>query len=296
MAKLESLTTEQEARCTEITERYIRELTNPPPFEMGAVAPWLDIVYGLYERKRPARTEIVDSPYAALTLAAKLTDTPQSATDWCGVGDGGWVSFYDFFNEIGILSDEEVSGVLALRNFAQVAWDTVLLDECAIVVRRPLHLRTDDDGNLHSSTGPAIEWADGDRDYAYHGIWIPERFVIDPRGHSKTEYLAVTNTEERRALSEIAGWAWVIDLLGGSMVDSYTDPATGLAYELIALEDGQRLLRKQSPALQDGSQPLYLEPVHEELLTARAARKWQATSLSPGECERDPELTYGGES
>lgn len=295
-SKLGTLTEDQELLFQKIADRYIAELTEPPPFDRAPVLAWLDVAYGLYDRSRPARVEIVKSPHAALLLASELTGEAQTTLDWCGVGNGGWVAFYEYFATIGVLTAEEIAPVLALRDFGRVAWDSVLLDECAIVILRPSRLRVDDDGNLHALDGPAIEWGDGERDYAYHGTWIPERFVADPRGHSRAEYLDITNTEERRALSEIAGWDWVVSLLGGSITDTYVDPATSLRYELLSLSDGQRLLRKQSPPLQDGSQPLYLEPVHEELVTARAARKWQATTLSPAECERGPELLYSHES
>lgn len=294
--KLETLTEEQDARFDAIADRYIRELTDPPPLSAEPIMRWLDIVYALYDLRRPERVEIVGSPHAALLLATSLTGEAQSSIDWCGVGDGGRIAFYECFADIGILSGEEVADVLAQRDFGRVAWDTVLLDECAIVIRRPRRLCVDEQGNLHSSDGPAIEWLDGEREYAHHGTWIPEKFVTDPRGHSKADYLAISNTEERRALSEIAGWAWVVALLGATTLDEWKDTTTSLRYELLSLSDGQKLLRKLSPPLQDGSQPVYLEPVHESLVTARAARKWQATSLSAEECEREPELTYGVES
>jgi hypothetical protein len=293
---LDALSARQEAHIDRLYVRYVKELAAPPRFSMRPVLEWLDVVYGLYDAKRPERVEVVDSPFAALKLATELTGEKQAHLDWCGVADGGWVAFYECFETFGVLSKEEASDVLTLREFGRVAWDSVLLDGCAIVIRRPKRLCVDDDGNLHSTSGPAIEWRDGECDYAYHGTWLPERMVTAPRGYTKAEYVAITNTEERRALSEIAGWDWVIELLGGTIVDTWRDPKTRLSYELFACDDGQRLLRKQSPKLANGSQPFYIEPVHEQLMTARAARKWQATTLSAAECERDPELEYGVET
>jgi hypothetical protein len=57
-----------------------------------------------------------------------------------------------------------------------------------------------------------------------------------------------------------------------------------------------RWLRKTSPALQDGSSPSYVEPVHEDCRTARGARKWQACTWTPDVCELDPSLQYGLET
>lgn len=293
---LEILTAAQEKSMTRIADRYIRELANPPKFKRSAIDAWLHIAYGLYDMKAPDRVEIVDSPYFAMKLASELTGKEEKSLDWTGVSDGGWVAFLEFFHSIDVITDEEVANVLALREFGRSAWDSVLLDECAIVIRRPKTLKMDDDGNLHCTTGPAVEWRDGEKDFAYHGTWIPERMVTAPRSYTKAEYLAITNTEERRAISEIAGWDWVIDLLGGATTDTWTDAKTKLSYELIRCEDGQKLLKKQSPKLSNRSQPSYVEPVHEDLQRAQAARKWQATSLTVSECEADPVLEYGIET
>ena len=296
MKKLETLNEQQEAILVEVADRYLSELTRPPPLDLKPVLGWLEVAYRIYDLRRPERVEVVASPLAALKLATELTGEPQSDLDLCGVGDGGWLAFYECFERFGVLSEEESEEVRKLRAFGRVAWDSVLLDECAIVIRRPKALLLDDDGNMHSSTGPAIEWADGEKDFAYHGTWIPERMVLDPRSYTRGEYFAITNTEERRALSEIGGWDWVMRLLNGKLVDTWTDPTTKLSYELLSCEGGQKLLRKQSPPLENGSQPFYFEPVHEDLRSAKAARKWQATALTPAECEADPELVYGIES
>lgn len=291
-AKLETLTPEQEALAEEVAAEYIADLTRPTPPDTAVVERWLDIVYSFYDRKRPP-VEIEPSPHAALLRASELTGEKQLYTDYCGIGESGWVSFYDYFRRAGILSEDEAADVLALRDFARVAWDTVLLDDLAIVVRRPDVLKVDDNGNLHSSDGPAVAWADGEKEYAWHGTWVSERIVMQPRSFTREEYLAITNTEERRALSESAGWTWVAQLLGVSEVDVWTDSKTDLAYTLLRCSDGTQLLRKQSPPLKDGSQPTYLEPVHESLRTARGARKWQAVAWTPERCDRDPALSYG---
>lgn len=289
---LETLTPDQEKLLDQVAKEYISDLVVSRDPDIAAINRWLDVVYGLYDMKRPARTEIAASPEAALKLATELTGEKQTEMDWCGTGDGGWVAFYDLFNRIGILTAEESEEVLALREHGKGAWDSVLLDECAIVIRRPVALRLDDDGNLHSNTGPCIEWADGEKDFAYHGTWVPERIVMAPKSFTRDEILAITNTEERRALGEIAGWQWIADQLGAKVVDKWYDRSRKLKYELLSYGTGQKLLRKQSPSLKNGKQPIYVEPVHEDLKTAIAARKWQATTLTPAQCEADPTLKY----
>jgi hypothetical protein len=293
----EALTPEQEALADAIVREYVDDLTVYREPDMATIQDWLVVVYGLFDLPVPKHIEVVPSPYAACALAEELTGQKQASLDNVGTGEGGWVSFYDFFERCGVLSAEENANVRKLRDFGRVASDSLLLDECAIVVARPTALKLDDAGNLHSATGPCIQWSDGEKDFAWHGTWVPERMIIDPHSYSREEYLDIENTEERRALSEIAGWDWVVSLLGAAVVDAWVDPNTGLKYELSRCSNsGPTLLRKQSPPLKDGSQPWYSEPVHERLRTAQAARKWQATAMRPEECELNPELYYSVET
>jgi hypothetical protein len=294
---LTDLTPEHDTILDDVAAEYIACLTRPDPYDDAAVRAWLRIAYDACGLPMPDRVEVVDSPDAACELASVLTGETIAALDSVGVADAAWVARYDAYHRLGVLSDAESAELLALRAYLRCAWDHILLDECAIVVRRPTTLSLDEAGNLHSVDGPAIAWADGHPDYAHHGVWVSERIALDPRGHTRAEYLAITDTEVRRALGERAGWQWVAELLGAKIANTWTDPRTGLRYELLSLADGGgKLLRKESPTLQDGSQPWYVEPVHEDLRHAQAARKWQAGDWSVEECEADPELSYGAES
>jgi len=294
---LEDLTHKQDALLEEVFQEYDNTLDRPQYPDINTIKAWLEVVYPLYDLPVPKRVEVVASPFAAFQLAKELTGQDERELDWCGVADAGWVSFYDYFKRIGVLKEdeEECRQTLALRDFMRVAWDSLLLDECAIVVALPRVYR-DEQGNLHNASGPCIEWLDGRKDWAWHGVWVPERLVMEPKSYTREEYMAITQTEIRRALGESAGWDHIVTLLGATSLDSWTDAGTGLSYELLGAATGERLLRKQSPALQSGAQPFYVEPVHELCRTARGARKWQATRLSPQECESDPELSYGAET
>lgn len=289
---IETLTKSQEKLMDTVADDAIAMFFKYRNPNKAVVARWLSVAYGLFDRKPPNRVEIVDSPFAACALASKLTGEKITTTDYCGAADLGWVSRYDYYHRIGVISDEEFAQTKALRDFTGVAWDTILLDECAIVVKKPTTMIVDDVGLLHCANGPCIEWADGNRDFAWHGTWVPERIIMSPRSYTAQEYLAITNTEERRALGESAGWDFIVGLIGAQAVNTWTDPKTGLAYALLRCVNGEQLLRKQSPKLANGDQPTYVEPVHEDLRTAQAARKWQATTLTPRECESDPVLDY----
>ena len=292
-------TKEQLALADKTINAYIEQVTVHRDLTSAkaqkAIKKWLNLVYSFYDLAAP-EIEIAASPYAACKLASTLTGSKQTKSDYCGLSEAGWVASYDFFHQIGELTDAEFKDCALFRDFLLLTWDTILLDKLAIVIARPVALRTDAEGNLHASGQPCIEWADGEKDYAWHGTWITERMACAPHSFSKAEYLDIKNTEERRALSEIAGWDFVLRLLDGKVKDTWVDPATQLRYRLLNCDKDLLLLEKQSPILADGSQPTYLEPVHEDLKTAQAARKWQATNLTAQQCEADPQLLYGTEA
>ena len=113
--------------------------------------------------------------------------------------------------------------------------------------------------------------------------------------------MALSNTEMRRVLAERLGWSRYLEKLDAERVgDEWRDPQTGLRYELYdCAELGVRILRKESPELMTGEKPWYCEPVHRELATPQAARKWQPLVGLGGDarsvaldCNRNPQLTY----
>jgi uncharacterized protein DUF6745 len=290
---LDKLTPAQERLCDKVFKEYDSVLDNlrAEP-NLQHVAAGLKL---LYDDKPVPAIEYAPSPAAALLRAKELSGVA-CTFDGCGLGDAGWISKYDYMHRIKILTDEEIKEVLTMRDFQRSVWDTILFEEIAIVVLFPTTLKRDADGNLHSATGPCIGWTDGTVDFAWHGVWVPERIITAPKSYTAAEYRAITDTEVRRALGEAAGWDHIVALLGAEVINTWTDPETDLAYELYSTAD-ERWLRKQSPALQNGQQPYYYERVHENLKTAQAARKWQVLwDLTPEACEVDPVLTYAKET
>lgn len=294
---LENLTEAQEALIETVALEYEAILDSHQPCTREGVRPWLEVAYGLYDLKCPERIEICASPDVAFRLEEQLTGSTGRQLDWLGLSDAGWVSFYDFWHRAGVLSDEEAADVLKLRDFLSVSFDSVLLDECALVIALPRLMARDKNGQLHRSDGLAVEWEDG-TGYAYwHGVSIPARIVQDPHSYTAAEIRAITSTEVRRALGEKLGWGKVAHMLGATSLDTWTDPATGLDYALLGAKSGEKWLKKQSPRLQTEKQPEYVEPVHEDLKTAAGARKWQAIrGATPQQCDRAPALTYGVET
>lgn len=297
---LEELTPEQDVVLEQVAAEYLAVLQRGDEVDMDKVRPMLELIYSYYNKPVPD-VEIIDSPEAALLRAREL-GIKEPYFDWCGVGDAGWLAHYEVFARIGILNETEAEDLRKMQAFLHGGiYDTILLDERALLVRFPKEIHTDERGELHSATGPAIAWRDDQAEHAWHGVFVTKELIEAPESFTKEQVIALA-TEQRRAFCEHFGWAKALALLECELTNTWKDSSTGLSYELYAGPD-EAILRKESPPLQDGSQPWYAEPVHRELKTAQAARKWQAMmrrGQDPREvamaCNRNPTLTYGVEA
>lgn len=190
----------------------------------------------------------------------------------------GWPAFLSFFRHIAKLPIDyskwqhyETAATFGPRFMHQ---------RFCLLSDRPEYIHRDDQSRPHSDRGPFCKWRDGWELYYLHGVRVNERIVTAPESYTAEEIKAEKNSEIVRALAERLGWTRFIEKLGGTTIDKWTDPKTGLDYELIecAAKWGDlqpRFLKMRSPELHDGTTPYYLEPIDPGVNTAQAARKWQ---------------------
>ncbi len=294
------LTKEQQAILDELIERFVgyRKMTCDT-FDTEKALAMVRLVYRANSYEMPDRVDFMDSRDAALKLGEELTGGAVSLEGLMRE-DVGWLVQYTFSHAIGEITDAQYADIKIMAEALPHVFDIVALDQACLVVKMPKLIRTDANDELHGEGQPAREWANGDVDYIWHGVRTSKRFVMEAKEVTAQEFLAIRDTEQRRVVGEAAGWGHIVQLLGGKSIDTWTHDVTGLKYELFRCDGGMQFLSKQSPKLQDGSQPTYFEPVHEDLRTAQAARKWQVPTangwLSVEECERDPKLVYGFET
>jgi hypothetical protein len=131
--------------------------------------------------------------------------------------DSGWVSFYDFFQQIGILKHQ---------NFAKYAdylasgvFYTIFLQGLAVICERPKYIKRDDFYRLHCADGPATLWKDGYAQYFWHGVSVPQKLIEAPEEITKDELIKETNAEVRRAMMERLGTGRFFQLLDVVEVD-----------------------------------------------------------------------------
>jgi hypothetical protein len=227
-------------------------------------------------------------------VSAQVSAQWQYPNFWGGQ-DGWWwgLSYYETMRDLGVAEAQRLNPWFAASRvvgWCWMYWDVVIMSD------RPRIISRDDRNRLHCAIGPAVAYDDGTEVWAWHGVRVPSRLIERPTSYTANEYRELP-AEQRRALGEHSGWSHILQLLGSSTVD--TTIVDGLAYDLVRCGDGSQYLKMQSPELQDGSQPFYLEPVHEGLKTAAGARKWRVARnpngrwWGPEECDKDPSLSLG---
>lgn len=264
------------------------------------------VIYSVYSA--------VDSIYSAVgsIVDSAVGSIVYSPAYFGGQFWSGWLAFISFSRDICKL---ELPGNLwerftAYENTIKSAGPYWTFKDTVIVSDRPKHIDLDDRERLHSLNRQSIEWRNGDGIYAYHGVVVPKKVITNPDSYTAKEIKEINNTEIIRSLAEILGWDKYLDKLGIKTIDKWTDPKTGLKYELLESQHRfeelePRYIRKQSSVLKDGNQPWYIEPIHPGVVTAMAARKLQAMSSFLDDeneleklveyCNNNPELNYDWE-
>lgn len=303
--KIDSLTAEQEALMPILRDEWIdRCIGGDDDIDEEQARAGVDFLYSLVNLPPPPEMRVCDSPYAALKMLKELGEDV-SSTHRLGLGPSAyWVAFHDFFYRIGLKTIREDEGFKKIRGFLYSGvWDSILFEEMAIVIRRPTFVKKDSEGRMHCADGPSIAWRDGAALYFWHGVQVPKQLIMTPETVTGEQILGVKNSEVARAVSEKLGWDEYLRRTGASVIDTWTDDRTKLRYELLELKQAKnwtlmpKLLKMQSPELNDGSQPFYVEPVDPGCKTAKAARRWQfpnpdGSFLTPEQCNEKPDFNF----
>lgn len=173
-----------------------------------------------------------------------------------------------------------------------------------MVSERPLTIKKDSNGRLHSENGLAISWPDGWGLYMWHGTRVSQKIIMRPEEITREEIMAEKNSEVSRAIAEKLGWDEYMKRADTVLVDKWFDTEKSNHYELWdftkRFELTPKLLKMESPELNDGTRPYYVEPVDPGLKTCQAARRWQFNKPdgnwpSVEECNKNPELVFEAE-
>lgn len=119
-----------------------------------------------------------------------------------GQHEAGWLGFHDFFDEHFGLSEKS----RGLRDLAQNAGWVWLYNDLVVICEKPTHI-TLRGTVLHNEKRAAIEYRDGTKIYAFNGVVIPEKWVLEKETIDPSEILSCPDVDKRAAGIALIGYS-----------------------------------------------------------------------------------------
>lgn len=241
---MDILTKEQEEYVDVVREKFIKlALDTNTDINKKATEEYVKLVYSLDddstdEKINKLKFVYVDSPYelqeylnlyaSSLALKKEISDTNKfdneviqyakkntkyySLSYYTSLSNYTWISFFKYFEEIGILKNDlfkKYSDLFIASNI----YEWAKLEDRAVVCRKPLYIKRDDSPQprLHCVDGAAVEWVNGDKHFFIKGIEVPEHWTQGKV--SLKEIQNSNNAELRRIAMELYGYKnYIIDI------------------------------------------------------------------------------------
>lgn len=239
-----SLTKEQEEYVDVVREKFITlALDTNTDINKEATEEYVKLVYSLdddstEEKINKLKFVYVDSPYelqeylnlyaSSLILGKEISDTNKfdneviqyakkntkyySLSYYTSLSNYTWISFFKYFEEIGILKNDlfkKYSDLFIASNI----YEWAKLEDRVVVCRKPLYIKRDNSPQprLHCTDGAAVEWVNGDKHFFIKGIEVPEHWTQGKV--SLNEIQNSSNAELRRIAMELYGYKnYIIDI------------------------------------------------------------------------------------
>ena len=146
----------------------------------------------------------------------------------------------------------------------------VMHEKFCIVSDFPELLKIDEQNRAHGQDGPSHRWRDGWSLYHWHGVAVPEHWIMNKNSLSAKEAITWENIEQRRAACEILGWAKVLRELDAKVINEDGDPEIGTLVEVNLPDIGkEKFLRVLC-----GTKREFALPVPPDMKTALQANAW----------------------
>lgn len=276
--KIESLTANQEARFGEYVDKWLSIGLSTEPVALENAKTAACLAYRLSGLEEPKNFHITDSPIAAIRLI-KTLDPSKSEYDIFnemsyGSQDAGWLSFYNYFQEVvGLECTNKLQGLMDLSKYC--GWVS-FYDDTVVFQHRPEVIKFDDQNRLHCEDGPAIRYRDGYSVYSWHGTRVPAEWIEKKSELTAKTALTWENIEQRRCACEIIGWDTILRELDSTVIDSDVDPMVGNLLEVDIPDIG----REKFLQVLCGTGRTFAIPVPPECKTALEANAW-SYNISP---------------
>ena len=134
-----------------------------------------------------------------------------------------WISFYDFFDRIGIkLTNENFYKFMELMRSG--IYDMVQLDGLCIVASLPKIVRRNTQNFMHSDEFPAIEWRDGFKLHYLNGVFFPEDLwkQVVSKEMPFEDILKIEDIDQRTQAMRYGDPLKFFKHVGATEIDTYT--------------------------------------------------------------------------
>jgi len=279
MSKIDKLTPEQEVQLEQYRKDWFSIGSSTQPADRPTAE---SAITKLYQKlgKQPPQFFWADGPADALRMLAKMDGSkPVShlGKEWWGQQDSYWIAFYLFARDIlGVQYNPERNEELNI--WADIArscgWWWPYENVC-VISERPTSVSWEtgtDTPRIHCANGPAILTRDGHEVYAWHGIRVPARVIMNPETITTEEIDKEANVEIRRVLLERYGMERYL-----CEMEIVAEDEVGQLYRREHPISGDPLLIVKvinSTPEPDGTYKTYTLPVPAEITTPREGVAW----------------------
>lgn len=300
----EPLTDEQVAEVRRVRDEWIAVGLSTQRCDRPAAEVAVRAAYRAAGLAEPGMVVWMDSPLGGVVAAAAVKEFLQNSRGdqlrgqlrgqlggqlWVQLGnqlgrelspwwDAYWLCYYACALPLAGLDNSALDALIEAVRLVGWWWP---MTGAVVLTDRPTILTRDEQGRLHSATGPALAYADGYALHFWHGTCVPEWVIENP---TIERALAEENTEIRRCAMEHLGWDAVIAHLGVEPLDVCADPGNhphdlalyrlpetvnpyGAPVNLLLMVNG-------SPD-RSGAQRRYGETVPADITSAMEAAAWQ---------------------
>lgn len=112
----------------------------------------------------------------------------------------------------------QAAEIKAWNRLSSSCLGVICLEHVIFACEKPLVFNTDEWGRIHKTEGPALVFADGFREYAWHGLVVEARLIDRADSITIEEIDNCTNAELRRVLIERYGQARYLEDSGAEQI------------------------------------------------------------------------------
>jgi hypothetical protein len=159
-----------------------------------------------------------------------------------------WDSYLTFFRHVAKLP-LDYSKYDHWEQLALHSGPRIMHPDFCMISDRPDVMLVDDQNRPHCETGPFCRWRDGSAIYAWHGTFVPAKWIEQRATLDPIEVIRAENVEQRAAGAAIVGWPKMLSVLNCKIIDDSGSPDIGQLIELTlpGLDEPGRFLKAHCP-------------------------------------------------